>query len=321
MGIGQYGPTLQSTVANYMCLHGGKAAPYLDCFMGINPHTQPIATTTHFDVGKRYFKKDKTVSYVETTHLLPTEVNMIWAPIRVMAEAVKVDHFLNADLMSFMSVVDWDALTLDNALPEPAPINPAVFYNSLAGSTNYQLVPITELKGWRFSPKGIEHINGTDMDISMYHVTCANREVASWHQPMLRTGGQGLMVLLVRQAAQGMEYLLSVHPEWGINGQLAVHPSFMWYAEERNPDNDPDFNETKVLVDTIQSEEGGRFNQDKTRYRVLEVEPDYTPDEHQHWVNAATLKAVLKSSCRPSIQLRCATALIMDNLNPATFSA
>ena len=320
IGIGQYGPTIQSTPANYMRLHGGKATPYLDCFMGINPHAQPIAATTHFDLGKRYYQKDKTVSYVETTHLLPTEENMIWTPLPVLAQALALDNFINTDLRTFIAVMDWDVLTLKNTLPKPAKLNAAVLYDSHKGLTNYRIIPINDLVNWQFGQTGVEATQGQGVDAPVYHVTCTNREVNSWYQPLFRTGGQGLVVLLVRQASRGLEYLLSIHPEWGINGQLAVHPSFVWYGEERNPDNDPDFKEISILADTIQSEEGGRFYKDENRYRVLEVGPDYAPNEHQHWVNAATLKAVLKSSGRPSIQLRCAAALLVGRLNPITFN-
>ena len=76
--IGHFGPTIQSTPANYMRLHGGKSTPYLEYFFGCKPKdARVIGNSMQYDLGKRYYQKSKTLIYVEVPEFLETDENMI----------------------------------------------------------------------------------------------------------------------------------------------------------------------------------------------------------------------------------------------------
>lgn len=97
-GIGQYGPTIQSTPANYLRLHGGKHTSYINLFSTFNSQVQVIDNTMQLDLGKRYFQKSKSHVYIEVNELIETEPSMIWVDLSTIVKALNLDNFLNADL-------------------------------------------------------------------------------------------------------------------------------------------------------------------------------------------------------------------------------
>ncbi|MEM7761919.1 MAG: NDP-hexose 2,3-dehydratase family protein, partial [Cyanobacteria bacterium P01_A01_bin.40] len=72
----------------------------------------------------------------------------------------------------------------------------------------------------------------------------------------------------------------------------------------------------EVLVDLIQSEEGGRFLQNENRYQLIQVDEDIDIDDNQIWVSVPEFKTLLATSNLVSIQLRCIASLLLPTLNP-----
>ena len=52
IGVAQYGPTVQSTPANYLRVHGGRATPYLDFFHRCLAGAAPVGDWTELDSGR-----------------------------------------------------------------------------------------------------------------------------------------------------------------------------------------------------------------------------------------------------------------------------
>ena len=79
-------------------------------------------------------------------------------------------------------------------------------------------------------------------------------------------------------------------------------------------------NET-LLAEMAQSEEGGRFYNNESVYRVILIADNSKIDvkSGQRWVRAETLKSILSSSNSTSLQLRCIASLILDLINPHCF--
>lgn len=317
-GIGQYGPTIQSTPANYLRFHGGKETPYFDFFFKYNPQVRPIANSTQLDLGKRYFQKSKVLSYVESISLVETAENMIWVPLEIISQVLNYDNFFNTDLRSMISVFDWDLFFSRN--PELSSCTKGFSdyqcLNNLSSKNMGKLVPISELQNWELTDEGVIDKGNSGVSVNIYKVACTNREVKTWVQPLLCAANRGLITLLMRQVNNESEFLLSYQSEFGISGEKVLLPSYITYPGENHQNKTTSYQEGKVLAEVIQSEEGGRFYLNENIYQVILVDPDFECDKSQFWVDADALKGLLKTSNLVSIQLRCITSLILTILNP-----
>ena len=331
-GIGQYGPTIQSTPANYLRFHGGKETPYFDFFFKYNPQVRPIANSMQLDLGKRYFQKSKILSYVESSSLVETAENMIWMPLKVITEVLHYDNFLNTDLRSMLGVFDWDLyLDLDSGSTSHSNAthtNDFGFDNNLIGKNMGKLVPVTQLQNWKLTEEGIVDKANTGVSANIYKVVSTTREVKTWVQPLLCTANRGLITLLVRQVGDKsldnslpeLEFLISHQSEFGISGEKVLLPSQIIYPGENDRHQTTLNKDGKVLCEVIQSEEGGRFYQNENIYQIILVDSSFESEDDQFWISVDTLKGLLKTSNKVSIQLRCIASLVLENINPHTFA-
>jgi oxidase EvaA len=318
-GVGQYGPSIQSTPANYMRLHGGKATPYFDLFFQCCPSLcRPVQHSTQLDLGSRYFQKSKTLSYIETYDLIATADNMLWVPLSVLKDVLDRDNYLNTDLRSMLGIFDWDGFvnndpvlhendTVTSSLPE--------FERRMSGQWNFK--GLGDLRSWQLSKTAISANSGSDLSVYMYEISCFGREVQTWKQPLMCSAGRGEIVLLQRQQAGETEFLLAVNYEFGVSGEALISPSYQLYPED-------DMSvlqkiEGNILVSMCLSEEGGRFFQDENRYRLIEVREDFVVEKHQFWVSKRQFRRLLSSSGLLSIQLRVMTSLVLNTMNSQVF--
>lgn len=321
--IGQYGPTIQSTAANFLRMHGGNKTSYLDLFRSFSPIANPLANNIQFDLGQRYFQKNKILSYLELDAQIETEENMIWVPLQVVAEELTRDNYLNPDLRSLLSCFDWDLYRDDNGPREQmvqAPIDSGFNFPANAlGKNEWRLITLDQLAGWEVQDETIADVSESGIWVDMYHVSCFSREVRAWSQPLMCCSNRGLVVLFVRKVEDQFEFLVSVESEFGISGQLTVLPSVVIYPGDSHEAFTGLSGNEILLAEMAQSEEGGRFYNNESLYQVLLIAEDFDTTPGQQWVNSETLKSILKTSTTASIQLRCISSLILDLINPNSF--
>jgi oxidase EvaA len=310
----QYGPTVQSTPANYLRLHGGKKTAYLEYFFEYRAGVKVLENTTQLDLGKRYYQKTKLLSYVQLPEMVECEENTIWVPLDVAAEVVGYDNFFNTDLRSMLGVFDWDSLIHEpsaagrlGALPIPLKRQPRA-----SGG----LVPLTQLDKWKLSDQGIDPVGDAPTSARLYRVSCTNREVSEWVQPLFISEGAGHIVLYQRVKDGEKEYLLRRGQEFGVPGNDVFLPSEVVYPGE---DSQVCPVEGDVLVDLVQSEEGGRFLENENRYQLIEIDGQTDADDECVWVDSRAFKTLLATSNLVSIQLRCIASLLLPELNPFVF--
>lgn len=322
--IGQYGPTVQSTPANYSQAHGGKKTNYIDLFTKYSPNVNMLATSHQNDLGKRYFQKNKSHVYIELKELIATEDNTIWVNLNVILKTLFHDNFLNTDLRSLLGIFDWDLYLADDELSYNPPLSDdsgLYTYGNNSGKGNWELSSLHDLNGWTVNDEGIIVDKGSDVWVNMFATTCIGREVKNWIQPLMCCSERGKIILMVKKVEPGYEYLISLQSEFGISGEISLLPSYLIY---QNDNHVADFNEpggATIIAEIIQSEEGGRFYQNEMIYQIMLVDDSLILESTQRWISEHELKSVLKSSCRVSIQLRIICSLILDKLNPYSLAA
>lgn len=318
--IGQFGPTIQSTPANYLQMHGGKKTSYVELFNGFSPNCNPIGNCMQLDLGQRYYQKSKLHSYVECKGFLETEPSMIWTPLNLIYEMLSFDNFFNADLRSLISVFDWDLFVQTNhsgkSIENTRTDDLLFFSESQLGKSIWELVPLEQLKGWEIRDEGIVDISNSGVSVEMYKVACRTREVSNWSQPLMSASNMGLVMLLFRKVHNSFECLITIENEPGVSGHVTILPSLVRYAGNGIGTVNLDQVNGVEIARIIQSEEGGRFYKNESLYRVVLIDNEIEIESNQRWISVGHLKVVLKSSNKASFQLRCISSLLLEFLNP-----
>lgn len=313
-GVIQYGPTIQSTPANYLKLHGGKATAYVNLFTQYSPDCQLISHSMQHDLGSKYFQKSKTHHYLLAKDWIETEENMIWASLGAIRDLLEEDNFLNADLRSLLSVMDWEmqfSPVIGSNLTDKFST-----YSLSIPRQNFVLVSLHDLTQWKISSEGILPTENQTTSARIYHFSCTNREVSAWSQPLFEVKSSGTIQLFFRKTKDEIEFLVTLGKEAGISTPFAFYPSKMSLPEENHPPL-PE-NKGKVIRQLVQCDEGGRFYQNDNLYQLILVD-EIKLESNQHWISRSQLKHLLQASNWCSFQLRCASSLALDLLNPRIF--
>ncbi|MEM1153859.1 MAG: NDP-hexose 2,3-dehydratase family protein [Pseudomonadota bacterium] len=322
----QFGPTVQSTPANIQRAHGGSAPPFIERFMEGSVLDALVDDTSQLDLGERYLHKCKRSILLETEQCELEDQNYVWATVPALLEGLATSTFFNIDLRSILAISNWsphiDELTLGpistlvvKSLQKEVreQLLGSIIKSIAAGSdTCVQLLPIDQLKNWSRTKMGwqeIEHSRG--YAVEFYSVKANFREINSWVQPLINSQNTGEAVLACRVRQGSLELFVKPMRESGIRAGV-LGPSHIRYpgsAIDR-----PDWLETTARtqwISTLESDEGGRFFQDATHYRLVWVEEGCDIDEQGYWISVAELKALLRISNTASIQLRALASLLL----------
>jgi oxidase EvaA len=256
--------------------------------------------------------------------LIPTEENMIWVPLEVINESVSMSNFLNADLRSLLGIFDWDLFMFDkstfNVADQHNQMMDSLLKKNIAGTSKLEIVPIDKLNKWKLTKTGIMDIANTGLAVDIYDINCANREINSWIQPLMKSDGKGSVILYTRMINDQVEVLLSVRSEIGISGRYSILPSFVSYPGEKSVNIPSWVDESEELVSFIQSDEGGRFYRHESIYKLIQVMEDVEVMDDQFWVSLPFFKQLLKTSNLVSFQLRCISSVLLELINPMYLS-
>lgn len=322
IGIGQYGPTVQSTPGNYLKWHGGNSTPYIEYFNAFTGLSNPKFISSQTDIGKRYFQKIKTLIYSEVSEFLTCTHHMIWASLDAIFSAASSSHLLNTDLRSMISVMDWDSIVSKVKVINQSydgEIMTKYFQSKTKPVHDWKVIPLNKITQWNVSPSGIEPSNNRDVSVLFYTTTCLTREVSSWVQPLMSAPGKGSVIVAYRETENGKEFLLSLISEEGISGQTIIGPTIQVYQED-DLFVKHEMMDGEVVSDFDQSDEGGRFMQHVSNYKLIKVDDDCPVESNQFWVSGAMLKALISTSNLTNIQLRDMCSVILDELNPNYFN-
>jgi len=314
-GVGQYGPTVQSTPANFFRVHGGKKSAGMDWYLHFEPGSRMIHSSMQLDLGLRYLLKSKWHNYVVLDNLEEAPPFMSWVSLPALFSVLADSNFFNADLRSLLAVFDWEHFVLGRTRElrdqDLKPLQYRYQHQTMRPS-HYQMVPLDKLKQWRCTDRGIEPIGDTGLSALLYEVHSITREVKSWTQPLIAASGQGLVVLCIRETQEGLEFLLSVIMETGITGQTVIGPSRLYYPGEHI---DEQIKPKDIWREFWQCDEGGRFLQHDSLYQITRVDADFPVAKNEFWVTIGGLKHVLSASNVAAFQLRCISSALLDVLH------
>ena len=181
---------------------------------------------------------------------------------------------------------------------------------------------IDELKDWSINGDGIFHSENRHFDVIWAQITISNREVASWDQPIVRPRNHGLIGFFVKKVNDQWYFLVQGKMECGSFEPAELTSSLCFVPSSySNPEREIPFysyflqaSKKDFIVDTMQSEEGGRFFHEQNRNFIVNVDDDFTYSSTEfpgyRWMTYGQLLNLMAHSNYVSIQARSLLSLI-----------
>ena len=339
----QLSPTLQATKSNFTRAHKGKAPAYLDYFVNSSPD-QILLDQLQSEQGARFLKKRNTNIIIKVEDEIPVLDNFIWATLAQIKELMKYDNIVNMDTRTVISGIPYGSYTneqvemfvfldkemknhsfgskvLKSFLLEEGSVS--TFDSIINFITKQKLffelsvdrIPLYQLKNWEIGYDIIKHVDNKYFKIFGLRVTIDNREVVSWTQPMMEPSQQGLCAFVCKEIKGILHFAVQTKLECGNFDIIEFAPTVQCLTgnykvtEKSNlPFLDYVLNASKdkIIFDTLQSEEGGRFFKEQNRNMVVFGGDEINEDlpENYIWMTLNQLSIFIKYNNYINIQAR-----------------
>ena len=320
----QLSPTIQATKSNFMRAHGGNLPQFFEFFESSTPYSV-VFDQIEPEQTQRFYKKYNRNIILSTDKEIEVPDNFIWLTLDQILKLYKYNNIINMDTRTVLSglpsdfyndLQDSDIKWLNSLHSKEYDIELKKIYHFINNNKMFYtyktiLKPLYQLRNWSISDTEIRNINGYDFTVKYFNINIAGREVHNWSQPLFCSNGKGLFCLFVKRFNDEYKILVSIRNDIGSDSyQLA--PSIQMECNElKNVKNVllDLFNKNvecddNILVDTILSEEGGRFYHEQNRNVILKIDDDFDLPKNYFWVSLKTIKYLIKSSMIVNIQLR-----------------
>jgi oxidase EvaA len=331
INIVQLSPTVQSTKSNFTKVHKGSSTPFVDYFL--EGKSKILVDQLQSEQGSRFFQKRNRNIIIETEDPIEHE-NYKWMSLGDLISMTKHPNTVNMDsrtvlscihfgsysfehveLRDFMGGSSTDPSWLDSILrrdiyqhsfPEIiSMITESRFRRSFYSKKIY----LSETKGWKFFDGSIIREDGKYFDIVGYRIFIENRESTIWDQPMIQPKSHGICCFFAKKFDGVYHLLVQLKDEIGSFDGVEMAPTIQLSKE--NLSDSPFLSDWiasvssgKILLDVMQSEEGGRFFQEQNRNMIIEVEELNNIPSNYIWMTLNQLKTFLQYNNYVNIQTR-----------------
>ena len=324
----QLSPTLQATRSNYTCVHGGKKPAYLDYFRSVSSD-HIIIDQLQSEQGARFLRKRNRNIIIRVDGDIKVGEDFRWLTLGQIKQLMRRDNTVNMDTRTVLSGLRFEGegsslLSQDMFSSEQAKTGlytlDDVLYQLSELKSRFELVveriPLRRVKDWTVTPSEIVHKDRRFFRVLGVNVTIANREVASWCQPIVQPLQEGLCVLFAKKIGGVLHFLLQAKVECGNFDVVEFAPTIQCLTGSwTNPQGYvPDFLAEflsgdlikQILFDTKQSEEGGRFYHEQNRNVICLVNDKVpnVPNERFVWLTLGQIKEFLRFNNYLNIQVR-----------------
>jgi len=331
----QLSPTLQATKSNYSQIHNGKKPLYLNYFVNAAPK-QILLDQLQSEQGARFLRKRNRNIIVKTEETVEELEDFCWMTLGQIKDLMRYDNLVNMDTRTVLS-----GLNISNFLSLSDDIdNMSIFGKDMLLSTEtnhcyftiidhlswlsslkskYDLIvypySLCKMKDWNILPDEISREDKKFFKVIGVKVTIANREVSSWCQPLIQPMQQGICAFIIKKINGVFHFLVQAKLECGNLDIVELAPTVQCLTgnipsseEDRPPFWDVVLQAPaeKVIYDTLQSEEGGRFYKEQNRNMLVEVDDSFPLElpERYTWMTLGQLYDFLKFNNYLNIQSR-----------------
>lgn len=331
----QLSPTLQATRSNYTCVHGGRRPAYLGYFKNAR-QGQVLLDQLQSEQGARFFRKRNRNMIIRVDGEIDAGEDFRWLTLGQIKSLMARDNTVNMDTRTVLSGLRFnlgessrggldlfgfgcDLLESEKRIEGELSID-GVLHQVSELKSRYELIvdkiPLNDVAdGWRVSRHEISREDGRFFRVLGVNVTIANREVSTWCQPIVQPMQEGLCVLFLQKRNGVLHFLLQAKIECGNFDVVEFAPTIQCLTGDfRQVPSQPPFvrqfvdggTKGRVLFDTKQSEEGGRFYHEQNRNVIVLLDEglDIDAPENYLWLTLGQIKEFLRFNNYLNIQVR-----------------
>lgn len=295
INVVQLSPTLQATKSNFTRMHGGKEPEYLSHFLNAVPENI-IVDQIQSEQGSRFLQKRNRNVIIKTDTILEETNTHKWMTLEQIKELMHHDNMVNMDTRTVLSCIPYVLLGQEGDVPFK---DKEYFYKTawnmnhktlvsiykeindikMLGGLRTETVPLLGLHNW--SMKNNQFVCDKDypFKIIFCDIAIEGREVTNWRQPLFAANGKGLFGLICCDDDGILKFLVKPRIEIGCHDTVEIGPTVQiepFSTEEHDKVYDLFMNKLNnkdnIIVDTILSEEGGRFYQEENRNVIVSVD-------------------------------------------------
>ncbi len=339
----QLSPTLQATKSNYTRAHNGNSPSYLEYFINAKSE-QILLDQLQSEQGARFLKKRNRNIIIKIDEEIKLLDNFVWLTLAQIKQLMMYDNLVNMDTRTVISGIPYGSFSglqidlftfLDNQISTnsfESKILKSVLSSDFAVNTfdniinlitrkkshydlNVERIPLSKLNNWLITKKSIEHEDKKYFKIIAVEVSIGNREVVSWTQPMVAPAQEGLCAFVCKEINGMLHFAVQAKLECGNFDIIEFAPTVQCltgnYKDTKKGSlpfleyvlNAP---KERIILDTLQSEEGGRFYREQNRNMIVFAGDEISNDlpENYIWMTLNQLLTFIKYNNYINIQAR-----------------
>ncbi len=333
----QYSPTVQATRSNYTGAHRGKGVPYIDDFM---PTSKKVCTRGfQSEHGYKFYRKANDNVHVHDDKAECIDDRFMWLSLNDIRYLLSKEHCVNMDTRSVLATMDFigDSLTYDQVfgqIENTKTLECDLLFSSLSeqGAAHsiediikwtsdsksnslieHTTIPLNSLidKGWVRTRNRVNSEKNKHFELVGVKASIESREVSSWYQPIVRDNVPKIYAFLMKKINGTMHVLVQmVEEDYSWSGP-ELGPTFHsmethWALYDKLISNKLTEKNCKVVYDKYQSEEGGRFLEQKNRYMLILANEylDINMGDKFRWMTLYQLKKMTGFECSVNIEAR-----------------
>lgn len=338
----QLSPTIQATKSNYTQAHGGAKPLYLEYFQGATKE-QILLDQLQSEQGARFLRKrNRNIIIQVQDDNLPMYDNFIWLTLGQIKQLARIDNLVNMDTRTVISgiplfshVEDFLVLSGKTSFESEMLQSCLTRKNSLYSKTQilswitslkcqYELgvkrIDMKDVNDWVIEDNSIHHKENKFFNVIAAEVAISNREVKTWYQPLIQPVQQGLVAFICKKIKGVHHFLVQAKVESGNFDVVEMAPTVQCltgsYHDTKNElpflrdilDATPE----QIKIDTLQSEEGGRFWREQNRNVIIEVGDEFPVEVPSNyiWMTLNQLITFLEFNNYLNIQARSLVSLV-----------
>lgn len=298
----QISPTLQATKSNYSRIHAGKKPNYLEYFVNAKPENI-ILDQLQSEQGARFLRKRNRNIIIKVDEEVPVLPDFRWMTLGQIKELMHEDNMVNMDTRTVLSGLKIsDYITPLDGLNGMSEFGKGMI---LSSNTNYSYIStrdhlswltslkskydllvsrcaVNDMPGWIKTESEIVREDGNYFKIVGVNVTISNREVATWCQPLVQPMQDGLCAFIIKKIDGIYHFLVQAKLECGNFDVMELAPTVQCLTGKIGRVNRPEFYDyvinarpEQIVIDALQSEEGGRFFHEQNRNLIIEADENF----------------------------------------------
>jgi oxidase EvaA len=333
----QLSPTLQATKSNYTQVHKGNKPAYLDYFFKVKP-SHVLLDQFQSEQGARFLRKRNRNIIIKIDENIEVLDNFIWLTLGQLQTLMSFDNLVNMDTRTVLSGINFGSIeniTLENYSKEisQSDLESDFLFSTLGSNAPYHTFteithfitknkysyeleikrcPLSELKDWSLHDGIIQHKEKKYFSVIGTRVKIENREVTCWDQPMVKPTEKGLCAFITKKIKNSFHFLMQAKVEAGNFDIVELAPTVQCLSGNYTNDELPFLNyvlkapKELILMDTMQSEEGGRFFREENRNMLILADDSISLEEPNNymWMTLEQIKHLIQFSNHVNIQAR-----------------